>query len=153
MKLLNYFKIKSPFKLCIHRYYFFCFVLVTFYQYETRQVPEQEGEGGGSSAFWWWPELVLALKQELRGCFWGLFFSFSSLPGAGAALSCSWGEQERWVFTGWSQGWRKLGAKRRGDLGVPTRVSKFEHPHGIHVLGSGFWEQSLSGGGGVIRKV
>lgn len=63
MKLLNYFKIKSPFKLCIDMIF-----VVTFYQHEARQVPEQEGEGGDSSAFWR-PELVLLLKKkDLEGC-------------------------------------------------------------------------------------
>lgn len=62
--------------------------VVTFYQHEARQVPEQEGEGGDSSAFWR-PELVLPLKKKTWRGVWGLLFSFSFLPGAGFALSSS----------------------------------------------------------------
>lgn len=92
--------------------------VVTFYQHEARQVPEQEGEGGDSSAFWR-PELVLPLKKKrLGGVFGGSFSPLVPSPGQVLPSAAAEGSRSDGSSLGEAEVGGNLGC---GDLRVPPR--------------------------------
>lgn len=113
--------------------------VVTFYQHEARQVPEQEGEGGDSSAFWR-PELVLPLKKKrLGGVFGGSFSPLVPSPGQvlpSAAAEGSRSDGPHWVKPRLEEIWGVGTFVSHPDLQIQTPARN--SPSGFRGLGAKF---------------